>query len=854
MSKVTAMKTSKVSIESLKKAFLKCGQLSYDAGNNNAKNEELEDMSRKKWHDSMKRKCEGMVLRTCDEETLMNLRVELEEVKTEKQHQMWVLLRTYTSSIKTHKNPGKNLRILLKDATTDKYIGIMSLGSDLYAYQARDDYIGWSRDAKRQMDIHVANIFCCVSMQPLGFNFNLGKLLASLCFSKELLGIWETKYNQKLACISTFSINGKSIQYDRLNCLKLVGYTKGFGANHIPNALYLQALEFLRGQGVDIAAECPRVGKVDRLRVIFKALELPMTILHHGQQRGVYVGFTGKNSKEFLCQQTKEFSYDDAIVRPVDAIVEWWRQRWALQRYRHLVATNTLKIHTITNESDSLRWMDEMFRDIPVSRAEFSLSPEYIAGFIDGDGTIAMGKTRYSVELYVSIGQCDPRPLLLIQKMFGGYLRVDLNEENNKRPLFRIKLKDTECQQILTYVRNTLILKEKRCNLALEYIDFMSKDQTNNSSFEKSRLEYYDKMVSLQSDFIPVNDFHYREKMNLTYIAGFFDAEGCLMAKVKSEKYMDVSMTITQTSNIEILHTIRTFLGFGTVNESGRWVVYSKKDIGKFLEPIMDYIIVKRDQCQMFFESDIDIQTKSSQIKELKHKSWELTDEQITNANLYLNKKNTDDSKNAWTANKKHHFSIRQKKAVSERVVDVEKQMDHRIALSLSNIKNALVSDDIINQVRLLSETLRQCDIIKKTNIGRSTVHNILIGKIRKADEIDETFIREKLEKKQCIRDKFDGMTEEEKYNMIHKNTGISKRKFQTCNAIRLIRYQLEHRTNAWKSLSEKTLVLFGCAMTVITLKGITSGRTKMYEDQFPCENMTYAEYTAAMAELNGTE
>jgi hypothetical protein len=54
-----------------------------------------------------------------------------------------------------------------------------------------------------------------------------------LAFSIELHQFYEKRYFYSLALITTTSIHGKSIQYDRLKQLKLIGYTKGFGTNHI---------------------------------------------------------------------------------------------------------------------------------------------------------------------------------------------------------------------------------------------------------------------------------------------------------------------------------------------------------------------------------------------------------------------------------------------------------------------------------------------------------------------------------------------------------------------------------------------------------------------------------------------
>lgn len=79
------------------------------------------------------------------------------------------------------------------------------------------------------------NMSTCVPLQPFGFNFNGGKLLASLVFSQEVQEYFQQKYNEPLLGITTTSLYGKSIQYDRLECLKFVGYTKGNSVQNIPS-------------------------------------------------------------------------------------------------------------------------------------------------------------------------------------------------------------------------------------------------------------------------------------------------------------------------------------------------------------------------------------------------------------------------------------------------------------------------------------------------------------------------------------------------------------------------------------------------------------------------------------------
>ena len=90
------------------------------------------------------------------------------------------------------------------------------------------------------------NLSTCVSIQPFGYNFNGGKLLAKLAFSKEVMNKFKEKFNQELLVISTTGLYGKSVQYDRLKELEYVGKTKGNSIYWIPDGITTKCREYLK--------------------------------------------------------------------------------------------------------------------------------------------------------------------------------------------------------------------------------------------------------------------------------------------------------------------------------------------------------------------------------------------------------------------------------------------------------------------------------------------------------------------------------------------------------------------------------------------------------------------------------
>lgn len=175
----------------------------------------------------------------------ININPILEFCETDKQLKKYSYYRKKVSSLPSAGVIGRAIRILVKDTISNKYIGVICLSSDVYNLGERDNYIkstgniDWNnKQVKDEFLKRVINISCCVPLQPFGFNTTGGKLLASLAFSKEVFDYYILKYQGPLQAIITTSINGKSIQYSGLKCLKMIGFTKGYGSVNIPEELY----------------------------------------------------------------------------------------------------------------------------------------------------------------------------------------------------------------------------------------------------------------------------------------------------------------------------------------------------------------------------------------------------------------------------------------------------------------------------------------------------------------------------------------------------------------------------------------------------------------------------------------
>jgi len=277
-------------------------------------------------------------------EDLKKIKLKLITVNDSGLFDIWNYYKHSVSSLKLTENShlvGRQLYILVSDEITDKYLGILSLSSDYLYLEDRDDFIGWTKQNKIEQSKlnYIMNISTCVPLQPFGFNFTGGKLLTKLVFSEEVQTIFREKYKTPLLAITTTSLYGKSIQYDRLKEIKLIGYTKG-------NSVYKYPTDFIK--------ECKKYlfdyyninlnRKLYIISRVLEKLELPKDEFMRSNPKGIYFGFIYSDSKDFLCEKTKTIK--DTKLNSINEIFNEWLDRWAIQRFNNLNNNNKLMEYT----------------------------------------------------------------------------------------------------------------------------------------------------------------------------------------------------------------------------------------------------------------------------------------------------------------------------------------------------------------------------------------------------------------------------------------------------------------------------------------------------------------------------
>ena len=141
----------------------------------------------------------------------------------------------------------------------------------------------------------------------------------------------------RLACIFTTSLFGKSSQYNRLKyngdlIFIPVGKTKGYGTLHLTDETFEAMRDLLKARNIS-ATNRFGDGPIWRMRVIRNAGDIlgfdSDFLLKHSFQREIYAVPLAGNFKEFLQGKQRNLKYSDC---PLKNLVAHWKTRWLSNR------------------------------------------------------------------------------------------------------------------------------------------------------------------------------------------------------------------------------------------------------------------------------------------------------------------------------------------------------------------------------------------------------------------------------------------------------------------------------------------------------------------------------------------
>jgi hypothetical protein len=282
----------------------------------------------------------------------------VEIVDDPKESTKWAAVRRMIHTMDFTANPGRNVKINVKDRVSGKLLGQISLASDVTAMGVRDNFIGWTKDNKfvdgKLNNTTIASTIVCT--QPLGYNFLGGKLIAMMTTTPEVRAYWKSKYDNILIAVGTTSLYGIHSQYNGIPLFKTLGESAGKISLKPDDKFYDPWHQWIKenraqwykdnisderarnGANMGYEANGPVSGiKQKILGQIFKECGIKATQYHHGFKRGVYMAMMYENGCEYLRNEITEdkLILKDKFKQGTEYINKWWKKH-AISRYTKL--------------------------------------------------------------------------------------------------------------------------------------------------------------------------------------------------------------------------------------------------------------------------------------------------------------------------------------------------------------------------------------------------------------------------------------------------------------------------------------------------------------------------------------
>jgi hypothetical protein len=269
--------------------------------------------------------------------------------------ELWNCIRTFSSTMKNNSNIGRNLNFIVRDKPTKKYLGVICISSDFLDLTPRDTFIGWSREKKTQgsMINHTAIGSTIVPLQPLGFNYVGGKLLALLCLTTDIQELWEKTYGDKLVGVTTTSLYGKTkagglSQYDNLDYWQPMGFTAG-SVSFEPSRKTRKDIEhwlrknhtrkYFEWYVATNASGQPykRDHKNRSLSFTYSKMNVPKEVIKTDHARGIYFTPLYDKTCEFLRGDDDGKDMTKLFDTDIGSISNLWKMKHAKPRIKQLV-------------------------------------------------------------------------------------------------------------------------------------------------------------------------------------------------------------------------------------------------------------------------------------------------------------------------------------------------------------------------------------------------------------------------------------------------------------------------------------------------------------------------------------
>jgi hypothetical protein len=244
----------------------------------------------------------------------------------------------------------------------------------------RDKYIGWSKEVKtsKRMINHTAIASTILPMQPLGYHYLGGKLMALLSVSDFVVNAWNDRYDtdkipSKLVGLTTTSLYSSFSQYNNLKHWIKKGHSSGSIKFEVSKETLIKIKGYLQRkfplkywewyhatepQGMPLKRDF----KQRSLSFIYSQFEIEKKYFETNHSRGIYFCPLYENMKEYLRMEITEDKLisragfktleikvkdkDGKIVKKpfiensVENLTKMWKEKYAFKRVEKFKSEN----------------------------------------------------------------------------------------------------------------------------------------------------------------------------------------------------------------------------------------------------------------------------------------------------------------------------------------------------------------------------------------------------------------------------------------------------------------------------------------------------------------------------------
>ena len=276
--------------------------------------------------------------------------------------------------------PGKEMKLIVKETNTNTIVGFIKLGSPLINSKPRNDYLGGVPDLPifNKRAIMGFNI---VPVQPFGYNYLGGKLMASICNSHEVRRMLNQKYDTEFCLFETTSLYGNikgMSMYDGMKpYLRYKGDTQSKFLLTLGEEIYFEMRDWFteKNGGEDLIhkgassrklkMQTKMVGviKASLKEHDTKAYEMFTKEIEKAgdvtTQKRFYMGEYGyANAKDVLLGKTDTLTKAENFDRfELENVTEWWKKK-AGKRYEKMIAENKVRTELEVWNQDTMDKID----------------------------------------------------------------------------------------------------------------------------------------------------------------------------------------------------------------------------------------------------------------------------------------------------------------------------------------------------------------------------------------------------------------------------------------------------------------------------------------------------------------